>query len=97
MDISVGKGLIAIGAGIAVMTGRLQAGLSLEQANPIISQAMNETAHNLEASYMNFEQVAQAYSQQMYGNVQHRYNVNQYNSYEVTQQRQQMEQMRQHL
>lgn len=80
--------------GIAVMTGRMQANISLEQAQPIVSQVMNETSRNLEISYHNFENVAQSYNQRMYGNVQQRYNINQYNSFESTQQRQQLEMMR---
>jgi hypothetical protein len=80
--------------GIAVMTGRLQAGIPLNSADPMIRRAMDQTAMNLEQSYRQFEETSQRYSQRIYGQVQNRYDVNQHNSYESNQNRQQLEIMK---
>lgn len=83
--------------GLAALAGKIQPPVPIERADPIVNQALSETARNLEAAYRQFEQTAQVFSQRIKGNPSSRYNVNQHNDYYAEQNRQQLEFMRQNF
>lgn len=61
--------------GIAGLYGKVQANYDINQVNPVVRQAMDETSRGLENSFRNLDLLAQSFNQRAYGNVESRYNV----------------------
>lgn len=83
--------------GIAALVGKINPPTPIEQANPLIDKALNETAQNLERAYMQFDGLAQQLSSQVRGTDAQRYDVNQHSQYQANQNRQQLQYMQQNF